>query len=61
MATTQRCPGNELNKSLQTYSCKCPSCGKENEVFADELNKPRKCSSCGKDLDTSKCALDGKA
>ncbi len=61
MTTTQRCPGNELNKSLQTYSCKCSSCGKENEFFSDELNKIIKCSQCGSELDTSQCTLDGQA
>ena len=35
---SQRCPGNELNKSLTTYTCDCPSCGKENEIFGDEMN-----------------------
>ncbi|MBU0995239.1 MAG: hypothetical protein KJ737_22310 [Proteobacteria bacterium] len=61
MTTTARCPGNELNKSVQTLSCKCPSCGKENEIFSDELNKKHTCTACGKKLDTSACHLDGKA
>lgn len=55
MSTLDRCPGNELNKSLAVLSCKCDACGKENEVFADEVSKTVKCSSCGEPLDTSKC------
>ncbi len=61
MTDTQRCPGNELNKNMQTYSCKCSECGKETEIFSDELNKSQKCTACGVELDTSQCALDGKA
>lgn len=59
--TTTRCPGNELNKSVKTLACKCPSCGKKNEIFADEVNKKHKCEACGAELDTSACSLDGKA
>lgn len=54
MSTLDRCPGNELNKTLSVLSCICDACGKENEVFADEANKKVKCSSCGELLDTSK-------
>ncbi len=57
---TQRCPGNELNKSLTTYSCDCPSCGKENEIFGDELKKTHKCVVCGTELDLSKIKPDRK-
>jgi len=57
---SQRCPGNELNKSLITYACACPSCGKENEVFGDEMNKTHKCVACGTALDLSKCKPAGK-
>ncbi|MBU1171837.1 MAG: hypothetical protein KKD44_19965 [Proteobacteria bacterium] len=56
-----RCPGNELNKSLSTFSCDCPSCGKANEIFGDEMNKKHKCTACGTDLDLSKCKKAGKA
>ena len=56
MSTLDRCPGNELNKSASILTCKCKACGKENEVYADEVNKKNKCSSCGEILDTSKCA-----
>lgn len=50
-----RCPGNELNKSLSTSICVCASCGKENEIFADEMNKKHSCTACGAALDLSKC------
>ncbi len=60
MTDTQRCPGKELNKTLQSYICKCPECGKENEIFSDELNKTQKCTACGVVLDTSQCTLDGR-
>ena len=61
MTTQAKCPGNELNKSMETLSCKCPSCGKENEIFKDEINRKYLCVKCGKALDTSACQLDGKA
>ncbi len=61
MNTTQRCPGNELNKSLQTYKCKCPECGKENEFFSDELNKSHKCVGCGVTVEMTSCTPDGQA
>lgn len=60
METVPRCPGNELNKNLNIFSCTCDSCGKDNEIFADEVNKSQKCSGCGAVLDTSKCAAEGK-
>lgn len=56
MESTQRCPGNELNKTLNAYDVKCPSCGKVNEIFNDEVNKKNKCSGCGTELDTSQLA-----
>jgi len=60
MTEAQRCPGNELNKNLQTCICKCLVCDKENEIFSDELNKAQKCIACGVALDTNKCTLTGK-
>lgn len=56
-----RCPGNELNKSLSTYSCLCSSCGKDNEIFADEITKKHSCEACGAPLDLSKRKQAGKA
>ncbi len=54
MSTLERCPGNELNKSVSIFTIACKSCGKDNEVFADEIKKSVKCSACGELLDTSK-------
>lgn len=56
MSTLDRCPGNELNKSLTVYNFVCKKCGKENEIFADETGKTNKCSACGEILDTSNTA-----
>lgn len=56
--TQQRCPGNELNKSLHTFSCVCESCGASNEIFSDELGKSHHCTKCGKDLRTDRCQPD---
>ncbi len=53
MTTLDRCPGNELNKSVSIFNIACKSCGKENEVFADEIKKSVKCTVCGEFLDTS--------
>jgi hypothetical protein len=52
---TQHCPGFESNKSLRVHTCKCQKCGKENEIFSDELNKKHKCQGCGHELDVIKC------
>lgn len=43
----QHCPGFESNKTLNEIKVKCPACGAEFEVFADEKEKKIKCSSCG--------------
>ena len=53
MTETTRCPGNELNKNLKVFTVKCQKCGKENEIFADEINKAQKCSACNAVLDVS--------
>lgn len=53
MTEATRCPGNELNKSVQMINVKCGKCGKENEIFADEVGKAHKCTSCGAELDLS--------
>jgi ribosomal protein S27E len=58
MTMSTHCPGFNDLKSLKSFTCKCPDCGKEKEVFSDELNKPQKCSGCGKELDLSKCVSE---
>ncbi len=56
MSTPQHCPGWEKFKSLTSFVCKCPECGKEKEIFSDEFNKQHVCQGCGKPIDFSKCA-----
>ena len=60
-STPRHCPGFEANQSLQAFTCKCPECGKEIEIFSDEFDKPRKCKGCGKPVDFSKCTLEAGA
>ena len=60
MDSTQRCPGNELNKTLVTFICECTSCGTDNEIFGDEIKKSHKCTKCGAELDLSKRKAPGK-
>lgn len=61
MSTPQHCPGYQQLKHLESFMCKCPSCGKKVEIFSDEFDKKHKCNSCGKDIDFTQCTLDGKA
>lgn len=58
MTTPQHCPGFEQFKGLQSFTCKCPECGKEKEVFSDEFNRQHTCAQCGKPIDFTKCSLD---
>ena len=61
MKTPAHCPGWESFKDLKSFVCKCPECGKEREIFSDEFKKPHICKGCGKEIDFSKCALEGSA
>ena len=58
MTTPQHCPGFEQVRNLKSFSCKCPSCGKEKEIFSDEFNKEHTCSECGKEIDFTQCTLE---
>ncbi len=60
-STPQHCPGFQSFKNLQSFICKCPSCGQEVEIFSDEFDRPRKCKKCGQAIDFSQCRLDGSA
>lgn len=60
-STPQHCPGFQKFKSLSAFTCKCPECGEENEIFSDEFDKARNCSGCNKPIDFSKCSLEGSA
>ncbi len=55
--TDQHCPGFESNKKLDAVTLKCPSCGKELEVFSDELEKSVKCPACSTNLDPKTCKV----
>lgn len=59
MSTPQHCPGFEEFKHLKSFSCKCPQCQEEIEIFSDEFNKPHTCKKCGKEIDFSQCTLSG--
>jgi len=56
MAT--HCPGDEKFKNLQSYTCKCPQCGAEQELFSDEIEKKRTCKQCGGNFDPKSCTLE---
>ena len=58
MTTPQHCPGWEQFKDLKAFTCKCPNCGKEKEIFSDEFDKKHTCSGCGQEIDFTKCTLD---
>ena len=53
----QHCPGFESNKSLAEVKVKCPECGKEFEVFSDEIEKKAKCPECGASVDAKTCQV----
>jgi len=61
MSTPMHCPGYQELKNLKSFVCKCPECGKEKEIFSDEVNRSHTCSGCGKDIDFTKCSLEGQA
>ncbi len=57
MNTPRHCPGWESLKTLKSFECRCPECGKEIEIFSDEVDKTRVCPGCRKGIDFSKCTL----
>jgi uncharacterized protein (DUF983 family) len=59
METPRHCPGFNDLKHLKSFTCKCPECGKEKEIFSDEFDKTHICASCKKPIDFSQCTLDG--
>jgi uncharacterized protein (DUF983 family) len=58
MTTPQHCPGFEQFKNLQSFSCSCPECGQEKEIFSDEFNEKHVCKKCGKEIDFTRCSID---
>ena len=61
MNTPLHCPGLENFRNLTSFVCKCPECGREKEIFSDEFNKPHICHGCRKEIDFSKCSIEGSA
>ncbi len=55
MTTPQHCPGFEQYKNLTSFSCKCPACGKEIEIFSDEFDRKHTCKGCKQEVDFTKC------
>jgi uncharacterized protein (DUF983 family) len=58
MTTPLHCPGFEQFKNLQSFSCKCPDCGQEREIFSDEFDKTHVCRKCGNEIDFTKCSIE---
>ena len=58
MTTPMHCPGFESKKHLQSFVCKCPSCGLEKEIFSDEFDKKHVCKGCQKEIDFTQCTLE---
>ncbi len=56
--TPRHCPGFEQLKGLSAFSCKCPNCGAEKEIFSDEFDRPHTCKGCGQPIDFSNCHLE---
>ena len=38
--TPAHCPGFENFRKLSAFTCNCPECGKEIEIFSDEFDRP---------------------
>ncbi len=55
MSTPQHCPGFQQFKDLKSFTCKCPDCDEEVEIFSDEFGKTHKCKKCGVEIDFNKC------
>jgi len=55
MSTPTHCPGFANFKHLKSFTCKCPECDEEIEIFSDEFDKKHKCKKCGVDIDFNSC------
>ena len=60
VSTPQHCPGYADFKNLKAFTCKCPKCGQEKEIFSDEFDRAHKCSGCGGSIDFSQCEVAGE-
>ncbi len=61
MTTPQHCPGYEQHKNLKSFECTCPNCGKEKEIFSDELDKKNFCKGCGQEIDMTQFTSESGA
>lgn len=61
MSTPQHCPGYEQFRNLKAFTCKCPDCGEEKEIFSDEFDKVHVCGGCKTEIDFTQCELSGEA
>ncbi len=57
MTTPQHCPGFEQFKNLDSFTCTCPKCGKDVEIFSDEFDKKHRCKGCHQEIDFTQCKL----
>ncbi|MBW1990213.1 MAG: hypothetical protein JRI97_11815 [Deltaproteobacteria bacterium] len=58
-STPRHCPGFQNFRQLSSFTCKCPECGTEIEIFSDEFDKPQTCPGCKKPVDFTRCTLEG--
>lgn len=61
MYKPQDCAGYEHLKHLSSFTCNCPDCGKEAEIFSDEFDREHICKGCGNKIDFSRCDLEASA
>ena len=61
MSTPQHCPGFQNFKTLQSFTCKCPKCGQEVEIFSDEFDRTHVCDGCNEQIDFTQCQWEGGA
>ena len=49
----------EVNfETVKFFVCPCSSCGRKQEIFADEIHKPHFCKKCGEELDFNRCNFE---
>lgn len=58
MSTPAHCPGFQDLRNLSSFTCRCPECGKEKEIFSDEFNQTHRCPGCGNIIDFTKCSIE---
>ncbi|HMK65187.1 MAG TPA: hypothetical protein VK564_05285 [Thermodesulfobacteriota bacterium] len=58
MTTPLHCPGYQQFKNLKSFTCKCPNCGKEAEIFSDEFDKKHICKGCRQEIDFKQCQYE---